>query len=129
MHKCSLSVHQVKLMVESREDFSDGSGVADHADSSHNFGQVSSRHNCGGLIVDSDLEPCRAPIHKLYGSFGFDSRNGSIDILWYDVASVHHRAGHILAMSWVAFGHHVGGLEGGVCDFSDRELLVVCFLG
>lgn len=32
-------------------------------------------------------------------------------------------------MPWVTFGHHVGGLKGGVGDFGNGELLMISFLG
>ena len=46
-------------------------------------------------------------------------RDGGVDILWYNVSSVHHGAGHVLSVPRVALGHHVGGLEAGVGDLSD----------
>jgi len=115
----SLGVHQVELVVESGEDFSDGGGVGDHAAGSHDFGEVTSGDDCGRLIVDSDLEASGAPVDELDGPLGLDGGNGGIDVLGDDVTSVHHRAGHVFAVPGVALGHHVGGLEAAVGDFSD----------
>ena len=40
MNKCTLAVHEVKLVVDAREYFCDCSGVADHAARAHYFCQV-----------------------------------------------------------------------------------------
>merc|ERR1719197_756907 len=42
---------------------------------------------------------------------------------------VHEAARHVLAVARVALGHHGGGLEGGVGDLGNGELLVVGLLG
>ena len=111
MDECALGVHQIELVVDAGEHLSDGSGVGDHADSSHNFGQITSWNDSGWLIVDSDFESSWAPINKLDGSFGFDGGNGGIDVFGDYVSSVHHGASHIFSVSWVTFGHHVGWFE------------------
>jgi len=112
-------------VVESGEDFSDGGGVGDHADGSHDFGEVTSGDNGGGLVVDSDLESGGAPVNELDGSLGFDGGNGGIDVFGDDISSVEHGAGHVFSVSGVAFGHHGGGFKGGVGDFGNGELFVV----
>merc|ERR1719480_698039 len=56
MDKCSLGVHEIELVVDTREDLRDGRGVADHAACAHHLGQVASRHNRRRLIVDAVLE-------------------------------------------------------------------------
>ncbi len=121
----SLGVHEIEFMVESAEDLSNGGGVADHAASSHDFSEISSGDDCGGLIVDSDFESGGAPVNELNGSLGLDGGNGGIDVFGDDISSVHHGAGHVLSVSGVALGHHVGGLEAAVGDLSDWELFVV----
>ena len=128
MDKGSLGVHQIELVIQSGEDFSDGGGVGNHADGSHDLGQVTSRDNGWRLIVDTDLEPSRAPIDELDGSLGLDGGDGGVDVLWNDVSSVHHGAGHVLSVSWVALGHHGGRFEGGVGDLGDGELFVIGLL-
>merc|ERR1719171_1034751 len=60
---------------------------------------------------------------------GLDGGDGSVDILGDDVSTVHHAAGHVLTVTGVALGHHVGGLEARVGDLSDGEGLVVGLLG
>ena len=112
-------------MVKSWEDFGNGGWVGDHADCSHDLGEVTSRDNGGGLVVDSDLEASGTPVNELDGSLGLDGGNGSIDVLGDNVTSVEHGAGHVLSVSWVALGHHVGWFEWRVGDFSNWELFVI----
>jgi len=116
-------------MIDSGEDLSDSSGVRDHADSSHNLGEITTWNDSWWLIVDTALETSWAPVNELNGSLGLDGGNGSVDVLWNDITSVHHAAGHVFTVSWVTLGHHGGWLEGGVGDLSDGELFVVSFLG
>merc|ERR1712183_940749 len=116
-------------MIDSGEDLSDGSGVGDHADGSHDLGEVTTWDNSGWLVVDSALESGWTPVDELDGSLGLDGGDGSVDILGDDITSVHKAAGHVLSVSWVTLGHHSCWLEGGVGDLSDGELLVVGLLG
>merc|ERR1712137_1192756 len=53
---CTLGVHKVKLVVNAGEDLGDGGRVGDHADGAHDLGQVTTRNNGGGLVVDTALE-------------------------------------------------------------------------
>jgi hypothetical protein len=119
MDEGSLGVHQIEFVVQSGEDFSNSCGVGNHATSSHDFSQITTWDDGGGLIVNTNFESCWAPIDELDGSLGLDGSNGSIDVLGDDVSSVHHRAGHVFTMSGVALGHHVSGFKGRVCDFSN----------
>jgi len=129
MDEGSLGVHEIELVIDSGEDLSDGSRVGDHADSSHDLGEITTWNNSWWLIVDTALETSWAPVNELNGSLGLDGGNGGVDILWDDVTSVHEAACHVLSVSWVALGHHGGWLEGGVGDLSDGELLVIGLLG
>jgi len=121
----SLGVHKIELVIDSGEDFSNSSRVGDHADSSHDLGQITTGDDSGGLVVDTSLETSGAPVDELDGSLGLDGGNGSIDILGDDITSVHHTAGHVFTVSGVALNHHGGGFEGGVGDFSNGELFVI----
>ena len=56
MDKGSLSVHQIKLMVQSGPSLRNSGGVGQHTDSTLNLSQVSSRDHGGRLVVDSNLE-------------------------------------------------------------------------
>jgi len=129
MDEGSLGVHEIELVVNSGEDLSDGSGVGDHADGAHDLGEITTGHNSRGLVVDSALEASGAPVDELDGSLGLDGGNGGVDILGDDVTSVHEAASHVLSVSGVTLGHHGGGLEGGVGDLGNGELLVVGLLG
>jgi hypothetical protein len=106
-------------VVESGEDFSNGGRVRDHTDGSHDFSKVTTWDDGGGLIVNTDLESSGAPIDELDGSLGLDGGNGGIDVLGYDVSSVHHGAGHVFSVSRITLSHHVGRFKGRVGDFSN----------
>jgi len=128
MDEGSLGVHKIELVIDPGEHLSDGGGVGDHADSPHDLGEVTSGNDGGRLIVDTALETSGAPVDELDGPLGLDGSNGGVDVLGDNVTSVHHAAGHVFTMSGVAFGHHGGGFESGVGDFSNRELFMVSFL-
>ena len=129
MDESSLGVHEIELVIDSGEDLSDGCGVGDHADGSHDLGEVTTWNNSWWLIVDSAFESGWAPVDELNGSLGLDGGDGGVDILWDDISSVHEAASHVFSVSWIALGHHGGWLEGRVGDLGDRELLVISFLG
>jgi len=112
MDEGSLGVHEIELVINSGEDLSDGGGVGDHADSSHDLGKITSWNNGWWLVVDTALETGWAPVDELDGSLGLDGGDGSVDILGDDITSVHKAACHVLSVSWVALGHHGGWLEG-----------------
>lgn len=111
MNEGSLGVHEIELVIDSGEDLSDGSGVGDHADGSHDLGEITTGNNGRRLIVDTALEASGAPVDELDGSLGLDGGDGSVDILGDDITSVHEAASHVLSVSGVALGHHAGGLE------------------
>jgi len=111
MDEGSLGVHEIELVIDSGEDLSDGSGVGDHADGSHDLGEITTGNNSGGLVVNTALESSGAPVNELDGSLGLDGGDGGVDILGDDITSVHEAACHVLSVSGVALGHHGGGLE------------------
>jgi len=115
-------------MIDSGEDFSNSGRVRDHAYSSHNFSEVTTWYNCWRLIVDTTFETSWAPVNKLDSSLGLDSSNGSVNILWYNITSVHHTTGHVFTVSWITFGHHGGRFKSGVGDFSNGKLFMISFL-
>ena len=125
MNEGSLGVHQIELMIDSGEDFSNSSGVGNHANGSHDLSQITTWNDSGWLVVDTSLETSWAPVYELDGSLGLDGRNGSVDILGNDVSSVHHAASHVLTMSGIALSHHGCGFEGRVGDLSNGELFVI----
>merc|ERR1719263_2298795 len=95
MDEGSLGVNEIELVIDSGEDLSDGSGVGDHADGSHDLGEITTWHNGRGLVVDTALESGGAPVDELDGSLGLDGGDGSVDILGDDITSVHEAAGEI----------------------------------
>jgi len=129
MDEGSLGVHEIELVINSGEDLSDGSGVGDHADGSHDLGEITTWNDGWWLIVDTALETGWAPVDELNGSLGLDGGDGGVDILWDDITSVHEAAGHVFTVSWIALSHHSGWLEGRVGDLGNGELLVIGFLG
>merc|ERR1719296_725561 len=102
MHKRTLTVHQVKLVIDARKYLCDSSRVADHAASAHDLGQVAARYHSGWLIVDPALEACGRPIYKLNCSLGLDRCNRSVHILRHHVTTVHHAASHVFSMTGIA---------------------------
>ena len=111
MDESSLGIHEIEFMINSGEDFSNSSGVGDHADGSHDLGEITTWDNGWWLVVDSALETSWAPVDELDGSLGLDGGDGGVDILGDDITSVHKAASHVLSVSWVTLGHHSGWLE------------------
>eukprot|EP00343_Euplotes_focardii_P008112 CAMPEP_0205819214 /NCGR_PEP_ID=MMETSP0206-20130828/1483_1 /ASSEMBLY_ACC=CAM_ASM_000279 /TAXON_ID=36767 /ORGANISM="Euplotes focardii, Strain TN1" /LENGTH=491 /DNA_ID=CAMNT_0053112525 /DNA_START=126 /DNA_END=1602 /DNA_ORIENTATION=+ len=128
VHEGALGVHQVELVVDAGEDLSDGGRVGDHADGALDLGEVTAGHDGRGLVVDTALEAGGAPVDELDGALGLDGGDGGVDVLGDDVTAVHEAAGHVLTVAGVALGEHGGGLEGGVGDLRDGQLLVVGLL-
>jgi hypothetical protein len=128
MDESSFGIHKIEFMIDSGEDFSDSSGVGDHADSSHDFSEITTWDDSWGLIINTAFETSWAPVDELNGSLGFDGGNGGVDILGYNITSVHHTTGHVFTVSGITFGHHGGWFESGVGDFSNRELFMISFL-
>ena len=125
----TLGVHKIELVVDAGEDLSDGGGVGDHAAGAHDLGQITTGNNGGGLVVDTTLETGGGPVDKLDGALGLDGSDGGVDVLGDNVTTVHHAAGHVLAVAGIALNHHASGLEDGVGDLGDGELLMVGLLG
>jgi len=59
-------------VINTREDFSNGSAVADHAHSSLDLGQITTRNNSGWLVVYAAFETSGTPVNELNGSLGLD---------------------------------------------------------
>merc|ERR1719290_87034 len=127
--KGPLGVHEVELMVKPGPGFSNSSGIAQHTDSPADLSKVATRDNSGWLVVDTDLESSRTPVNKLDAPFGLDGGNGSVHVLGHNVSSVEEAAGHVLAVTRVTLDHLVSGLEAGIGDLRDSELLMVGLLG
>mmetsp|Transcript_36609 Transcript_36609/g.61693 ORF Transcript_36609/g.61693 Transcript_36609/m.61693 type:complete len:458 (+) Transcript_36609:171-1544(+) len=128
MYEGTLGVHEIELVVDAGEHLRDGGGVGDHAHGALHLGEVATGNHCGGLVVDSALEASGAPVHELDGTLGLDGGHGGVHVLGDDVTAVHQAAGHVLAVTGVALGHHGRGLEHGVGDLGNGQLLVVSLL-
>jgi hypothetical protein len=124
----TLCVHKIELVVDTGKSLSNGGRVGDHADSTLYLSQVTTWNDGRRLVVNTALETGRRPVDELNGSLGLDGSNRSVDILGDDISSVHQTASHVLSVAGVALGHHGSGLENGVGDLGNRQLLVVCLL-
>merc|ERR1712094_27654 len=125
----TLGVHKIELVVDASEDLGNGGGVGDHTAGTLDLGKVTTGHNSWWLVVDATLEASWAPVDELDGTLGLDGGDGGVHVLGDDVTTVHHTAGHVLAVTRVALGHHVGGLEARVGDLGNGERLMVGLLG
>merc|ERR1711962_682197 len=105
MYKGTLSVHQIKLVIKPSPGLCNSSGVAQHAHSPLDLGQVSTRNYSGWLVVDANLETSGTPVHKLDGALGFDGGNGSIYIFGHHITTVQKAASHVFAVARVTFHH------------------------
>merc|ERR1712172_209710 len=105
MNKCSLGIHQIKLVIQTGPSFSNGSCVRQHTNGAGNLSQVTPGYNGWGLVVDTNFETSGTPINKFNGALGLDGSNGSVDILGDNITSVEHAAGHVLAVTGIAFDH------------------------
>merc|ERR1719500_298894 len=116
-------------MVKPGPGLSNGRCIAKHAHSPADFGQVATRNNGRGLVVNAYLEASRTPVHKLDAPLGLDGGNGSIDIPGDDVTPVEETACHVLAVARITLHHLIGRLKASVGDLRNGELFVVSLLG
>jgi len=125
----SLGVHEIELVVESGPCLGDGRGVAQHAHSTLDLGQITAGNNGWRLVVDANLEASWAPVDELDGALGLDGGDGGVDVFGDDISSVQEATRHVFAVARVAFHHLVGGFEASVGDLSDGELFMVGLFG
>jgi hypothetical protein len=76
------------------------------------------------LVVDSALESSWRPFDELDGSLGLDNSDGSSDILWNDVSTIHKAASHVFAVSWIALGQQGSSFEDRVGQLSNSVRVV-----
>ncbi|CAB1353873.1 unnamed protein product, partial [Coregonus sp. 'balchen'] len=88
VHKSTLGIHQIKLVVKTGPSLCHCSGVAKHAHCPLDLGQISTRYHSWGLVVDTNLETSWAPVYKLDGAFCFDGGNGSVNVFGHNVATI-----------------------------------------
>merc|ERR1712111_96896 len=127
--KARLAYIKSELVVETSPGLGDSRGVGQHADGTLDLGEVAAWHNGWGLVVDANLEAGGTPVNKLDAPLGLDGGDGCVDVLWHDVSPVEEAAGHVLSMAGVTLDHLVGGLETGVRDLPNSDLLMVGLLG
>ena len=125
VHKGTLSVHKIELVVNARQGFSNGRGVGNHTDGTLDVSQVSTRHLHRRLVVDSALESSRTPVDELNRALGLDGGNSGVDILGDNISTVHETACHVLSVARITLGHHVARLKDRVGNLSNGEILVV----
>ena len=89
MNEGTFGVHKIELVVDSGEDLGDGGGVGIMHTARMYFGQVTSWNNGWWLVVDTALETSWAPVNELDGTLGLDGGNGGVDILGYNITTVH----------------------------------------
>lgn len=117
-------------MVQPAPGLGDGRGVAQHGDRAVDGGEGAlgragaGRDHDGLLVVDAELEACRAPLDKVEGRFGLEAGHGSGAVAGDDVAAVEERDGHVLAVAGVADHHLVVGFEALEGQVVDLEALV-----
>ncbi|TRY94840.1 hypothetical protein DNTS_025180, partial [Danionella cerebrum] len=128
VHKGSLGVHQVELVVQTSPGLCDGCSVTQHAHGPLDFGQISTRNHRWRLIVDAHFEPSGAPINKLNGTFGLNGSNGGVHVFGHHVPTVQKTAGHVFSMTRITLHHLIGRLKAGIGNVGHGELLVVSLL-
>ena len=124
MDEGTLGVHKIELVVNAGKSLGDGSGVGNHTDGTLDLGQIASGDHHRWLVVDTTLESSRAPVNELDGTLGLDGGNGGVDILGDNISTVHETACHVLSVTRIALGHHVGRLKDRVGNLSNGEGLV-----
>ena len=97
MDERPLSIHEVKLMIQSCPGLHDSGSVGQAAHGALHSCKVSTRHNSWRLVVDPNLEPCWTPVNELDTFLGLDRSNGGIDIFGDNITAVEQTAGHVLA--------------------------------
>lgn len=80
-------------------------GVAQHAHSHLDLGQVSTRNHSGRLVVDANLEASGTLVHRVDGVLGIDGSKGSIEIY---ITLAQRAVSHELAMARVKLYYPIG---------------------
>jgi hypothetical protein len=55
MDERTLGIHQIKLVIQTSPGLGDGSRVGQHANGTGNLGQITTRNDSWGLVIDTDL--------------------------------------------------------------------------
>ncbi|KAJ0500071.1 hypothetical protein HanHA300_Chr11g0385631 [Helianthus annuus] len=115
-------------MVNPREHLSNTCRVGNHAHCPLYLSEIASGYHRWCLVVNTTLEPSRAPVNELDSTLGLDGSDSCVHVLGCNVSSVHQTASHVLAVTGIALSHHRRWFERGVGDLSNRKLLVVRLL-
>ena len=99
MHKGTLRVEEIELVVETAPGSRDGSGVGQHAHATGNLGQVTTRDVGGGLIADTKFETGGTPVDELDGALGLDDADSGVDVLGDDITTIEQSTSHYRYMS------------------------------
>jgi hypothetical protein len=128
VNKGTLGIHEVELVIHTSHDLADSSGVGLHANSALNLCKIATRNNSRRLVVDTALETSWAPIDKLNCPLGLDYSDGRVDILWYNITSVHEAASHVFSVARITLGHHVRWLKDRASNLLNGKLLMISLL-
>merc|ERR1711959_359683 len=80
VNKGTLGVHEVELVVKTSPGLGNGGGVAKHAHSALDLGEVTTWNNSWWLPINTDLEASWAPVDELDGALGIDGGDRGVDI-------------------------------------------------
>merc|ERR1719511_486819 len=116
MHKSTLGIHKIELVIDTSPSFSNGSGVAQHAHCTLHLSKISTWDHSGWLIVNSNLESSWAPIYELDGTLGLNCCNCGIDIFGDDISTIQHATSHVFSMTRVTFHKLVSRFEASIGD-------------
>ena len=125
VHERPLGVHQVKLVVQACPCLPDCSGVAEHAHCTLCGSNVISGNDSRCLIVYSDFEARRTPIHKLNRPLCLHRGDGGGDVLGGDISTVEQATRHVLSVARITLHHLTSCLEAACRDLGNRHLLMI----
>ena len=126
--KARLAYSKSNLWSRRSQALGDGSGVAQHANVTLDFGQITTRYNSWWLVVDAYLEASWTPVDKLDGALYLQVSNGNIDILWNDITTEHQAASHILAVTRITLDRLITWLKTTHSNLFNGVLLVMSLL-
>merc|ERR550537_418453 len=78
MNERTLRVHEIELVVNAGHHFRNRRAVRDHATRTHHLREVTTRHDCRRLVVDSALEAGRAPVDELDRALRLDRSDSGV---------------------------------------------------
>ncbi|GLJ10174.1 hypothetical protein SUGI_0123390 [Cryptomeria japonica] len=104
MHKCSLNIHEIKLVIDSKELLENIGGIEGHIDNPMHLGKVIARKDNGRIIVNSTPENNGPRLHELDLLLLVDIGHFGIHIFGDNVAPIHEKTCDMFALSWVTLG-------------------------